>query len=127
VGSLTCFRKLMIDAEYLCVRGFDAVLTADPASTFRNPAIKVELTMKRNKARKEITLKEPFGSSSFPRLSLIIELANGRLTLPKTQEWWGFRNDGDVVWNKKPTEHVDRLSGSSRSLVLMRTLIDKLR
>jgi hypothetical protein len=79
----------MPDAECLCVRGFDAVLTADPASTFRNPAIKVELAMKRNKARKEITLKEPFGSSSFPRLSLIIELANGRLTLPKT------RNGGD--------------------------------
>jgi hypothetical protein len=64
--------------------------------------------MKRNKASKEITLKNLFHSGSFPRLSLILELANGRLTLPRTQEWWGFENDGDVVWNKKPIEVTGR-------------------
>jgi hypothetical protein len=64
--------------------------------------------MKRDKERKEITFRELFGSSSFPRLNLVLELANGRLTLPRTQEWWGFKNDGDVVWNKKPIEVTGR-------------------
>jgi hypothetical protein len=80
------------------------VFTVDRTIRFRKAATRVEPTMKRNKAGKEITFKELFGSSSFPRLRLTLELAKSRLVLPRTLEWWGFKNDGDVVWNKKPIE-----------------------
>jgi hypothetical protein len=107
VGSSICFRKLMPDAECLCGPRFD-VSSLEWPIRLRNAATRIEPTMKRNKASKEINLKDLFHSGSFPRLSLIPELANGRLTLPRTQEWWGFENDGDVVWNKKPIEVTGR-------------------
>jgi hypothetical protein len=56
------------------------------------------------KTGKAITFKELFGSSSFPRLRLILELGKIRLILPRNIEWWGFENHGAVVWNKKPVE-----------------------
>jgi hypothetical protein len=76
VESLSCFRRLMLDAEYWCVQRFDVVLTADRTSF---PQRRNQDRGNREDRREgKSTFKELFGSSSFPRLRLYLELAKGR-------------------------------------------------